>query len=190
MGTKKAGVTNGSCLFEVRDIDGGLSLRSLDGPGFFCTLPRFSFDLRLLKLLLNRGFLFPFDFPGGVFLKGGGQCVCVFGLEEHQVFGDFSRSVFLQRVIHAVFAGHPLKGLDIAVCDLDIGHALSLPHQLSDRLTARGSRVQFLLLPVGQILGDGDFQPVTCEFDALNRQSDRSVFNVFLHDPFLLFKEF
>ena len=168
MGTKKAGVTTGSCLFEVRDIDGGLSLRPLDGPGFFCALPRFSFDLRLLKLLLNRGFLFPSDLPGSVFLKGGGQSVSVPGLEEHQVFGNFSRSVFLQRVIHAVFAGHPLKGLDIPVRDLDIGHALSLPHQLFNRLTACGSRVQFLRLSMGQILGDGDFQSMACELDTLD----------------------
>ena len=79
---------NVSCLLEVcRVIEGALSFRHFGGVGLFCPLPRFSFDLRLVKPLLNRGFLFPFDFPGGVFLKGGCQCVRIPGLEKDQVLG-------------------------------------------------------------------------------------------------------
>ena len=127
------------------------------------------------------------DSLGGKLFESGGQGVGIAGFEEYQVFGRLDCAVFFDRKIHAVLAGHALKGFDIAVGNLNIGYARVLLDKLLDALLAVGNFRGFaVFLPCFQQLAYGLPQSVGRKSGCADDQRNRPVFDFFLNGENLL----
>ena len=82
---------------------------------------RLALGFLLIQLVPDGRLFLLLDSLGRELLESGGHHINVPPFEEDKVAGRFYGNVLLERKVQTVFAGSPLKGLDVAVRHSDVG---------------------------------------------------------------------
>ena len=125
---------------------------------------RLALGFLLIQLVPDGRLFLLLDRLGGELLEGGGHDINVPSLEEDKIAGRLYGNVLLERKVQTVFAGSPLKGLDVAVRHFDVGDGGVLAHQMLDGLLAA---IGFGLLHLLLCLLDLLHELVQCLFQHL-----------------------
>jgi len=114
---------------------------------------RLALGFLLIQLVPDGRLFLLLDRLGGELLEGGGHYINVPSLEEDKIAGRLNGNVLLECKVQTVFAGSPLKGLDVAVRHFDVGDGGILAHQmLYGLLAAIGFGMLHLLLRLLDLL--------------------------------------
>ena len=130
-----------------------------------------------LFLLLDR--------LSGKLLERGGHHINVPSLEEDKIAGRLNGNILLERKVQTVFAGSPLKGLDVAIRHFNVGNGGILAHQMLDGLLAAiGFGLLHLLLRLLDLLNElvqSLFQHFGGDFAALDHDCNNFGVDFILH---------
>ena len=128
-----------------------------------------------MQLSKHRGLFVLFQYRSGILLKCSGQGVAVLGLEKDHIFGRNQRLILGDGKVDAVLFGVSSKAPDGGFFNVDVGHALVLPHQLFDALLPAG------IAASPQVSHHGFKKRLNRQLAGADGQIDRFVFDFFLH---------